>query len=601
MTLAKFGEGKPYFKNTPINHKDPIMRKNILAILGRTCLVVTFTFTLMASRIVFAAGGDLDPTFNSTGNPPGTVRTFIAPQMFTGAMAWGVSVRPDGAIITCGASELEWAVVAYDGTNGSLDTGFGGGGIVTEFAGQFGAAKDVAIRPDNRTVVGGWGVSGLVGEYLMLIQYHPDGTRDTSFGSGGQAGYSGSSGLASSFINALAIQDDGKIVVAGVAHDPWDAAGGGVVIRYDSDGQLDAGFGNGGAVFVAASGLGPLQDIAIQPDGRIVVVGSGPLGLGSFSIGRLDANGNFDPTFGVGGVVTTDLGASSSAYSVALQPDGKIVAGGTGSVGGSTMPLARYESDGSLDMTFGVSGIATPDFSGGSAREILITANGKIIAAAQGLAEFALVAFDSNGQLDTTFGVGGTVRTTILDGGNYITSAALQVDDKIVAAGRALDAPNSSMAFAAARYFAGGPADPLTSAMAKVDALLLDPSTPTAVRAPLNAARTRLDKGEQKLALVPADEVASLSQIRQALAKLDKAIRKGLDPATIVSTMDDLSGFARVFANDAINAAITAGGDPTKIARAQEYLADGDTWRSAGEFEKSVREYKSALQKALSA
>ena len=575
------------------------MRKSTLAILGRSFIVLTFTF--IASRMAFAASGDLDPTFNSTGNPPGTVTTFIAPQMFTGAVARAVSARPDGTIISAGASEFEWAIVAYDGANGSLDTSFGAGGVVTEPAGDFGTATDVAIRPDNRSVVGGWGVSGLVGEYLKLVQYNSDGTRDTSFGSGGEANYFGSSGLASSFINALAIQGDGKIVVAGVAYDPWNGPGGGVVIRFDSDGQLDTSFGTGGAVFVASSGLGPLQDIAIQPDGRIVVVGSISGGLGSFGLGRLDVNGNFDPSFGLGGVVTTDLGPSSIAYAVALQSDGKIVAGGTGSVGGATMALARYGSDGSLDMTFGVSGIATPDFSGGIAPEVLITASGKIIAVAQGLGEFALAAFDSQGQVDTTFGVGGTVRTTIPDGGNYITSAALQTDDKIVAAGRAFDSANSSVVFAAARYFADEPADPLTSAMAKVDALLLDPSTPAAARAPLTTARTKLDRGEMKLALVPADEVAALSQIRQALTKLEKAIRKGLDPAAVSSTMDDLSGFARVFASDAIDAAVTASGNPTRIARAQQYLADGDAWRSAGQFEKAASEYKAALEKALSA
>src|SRR5437763_14108120 len=194
--------------------------------------------------------------------------------------------------------------------------------------------------------------------------------------------------------NAVAVQADGKLVVVGETYKHNDfSTEDFVVTRYNTDGTLDTTFGRGGKVRTDFPGLAAVPSaVVIQADGKIVVAGGAfPLFTfaGNFQVVRYNSNGSLDRSFGNGGIVTTTFPEGSYAFDVALQPDGKIIAAGTvfvdfnpGEMSDTDFALARYNSDGSLDTTFGNGGMVTTDFFGNEddAFSILIQPDGKIVA-----------------------------------------------------------------------------------------------------------------------------------------------------------------------------------------------------------------------------
>jgi uncharacterized delta-60 repeat protein len=294
-----------------------------------------------------------------------------------------------------------------------------------------------------------------------------DGDLDSTFGSGGQVmtDFPGhSSGAA-----AIALQSDGKLVVAGSALGPVgppDFA----VARYNSDGSLDASFGSGGRVttdFAGRSDNGAA--VTVQPDGKILVAGSADLVATQFDFAlvRYNANGSLDSTFGNGGKVTTDFnGGLDGVSSMALQTDGKIVLAGFATAGDPHMALARYNANGTLDGTFGVGGKIITDINGtrNFANALAIQSDGKIVIGGSTLTTpgsfvmFALVRYNTDGSLDSTFGSGGKVTTQVVSGDgedDQIFALAIQPDGRILAAGRA----NFAQDFGLARYQTNGSLD----------------------------------------------------------------------------------------------------------------------------------------------
>ncbi|HEV3164455.1 MAG TPA: delta-60 repeat domain-containing protein, partial [Isosphaeraceae bacterium] len=158
-----------------------------------------------------------------------------------------------------------------------------------------------------------------------------------------------------------------------------------------SGGQLDQSFGSGGIVTTDLGGTEQANDVALQSDGKIVVVGSTTLNNGDFFVVRYNANGSPDQTFGRSGVVTLDFGGNDSASSVAIQPtDGKIVVAGTTSLG-QNFAVARLNTDGSPDASFGRGGIVTTDLGGNDvANSVAIESNRDIIVAGSSNNSFAL-------------------------------------------------------------------------------------------------------------------------------------------------------------------------------------------------------------------
>src|SRR5881227_1639044 len=279
--------------------------------------------------------------------------------------------------------------------------------------------------------------------------------------------------------NAVALQADGKLVVVGQAYKQNDFSDEDfVVTRYNPDGTLDTTFGSGGRVRTDFPGLAAVPSaVVIQPDGRIVVAGGAfPLFtfLGNFELVRYNPNGSLDRSFGNGGIVTTTFPEGSYAFDVALQPDGKIIAAGTvfvdfipGEPSNTDFALARYNPDGTPDATFGNGGQVSTDFVGleDDAFSVLIQPDGKIVAVGSADSpatyyDFAAVRYLSNGTIDTTFGVAGKVSTDFGDQNfDRARSAVLQPNGSIVAAGFAISQNGGVQNFAVARYTSSGIVD----------------------------------------------------------------------------------------------------------------------------------------------
>ncbi|MFA5832210.1 MAG: T9SS type A sorting domain-containing protein [Bacteroidota bacterium] len=414
-----------------------------------TVLFINYLF--LSSSFLFAQDGTLDSGFGTGG----IVTTFI--NNATGAGS--VVIQPDGKIIVAGychnGSYDVFAVVRYN-VNGSLDNSFGPDltGIVKTSIGPANAyASSVTIQSDGNIVVAGHalGYAGTNGD-IAVVRYTSTGALDNTFGTGGIV--MTAVGPVDDIANCVAIQSDGKIIVAGSAqmsaeHNSYDFA----VVRYNGDGTLDGGFGAGGKV-TTAIGLNNevANSLAIQSDGQIVVVGTvqnASSTSNDMAIVRYNSDGTLDLGFGTGGKVTTAIpSAGSSASSVAVQLNAKIVvAGGSG----SGYAVVRYNSDGTLDGTFGTGGIATTAVGeGGSGGSIALQLDGKIVVAGSAVSgshnNFAVVRYNSNGTLDTGFDTDGIVTTAIEAIGSFASSVALQSDGKIVAAGTTIHSGGVSMA-----------------------------------------------------------------------------------------------------------------------------------------------------------
>lgn len=233
---------------------------------------------------------------------------------------------------------------------GELDMAFGNQGrVTTDFFGESDIAFAVASQSDRKIVVGGHCGSSSLGTHFALARYNADGTRDKRFGVHGRV-FTNVSGGVFDQISALAIQPDGKIVAAGLAQlQSGPAKYGFATVRYNGDGALDETFGLGGIVI---TDFGELEDlahaIAIQPDEKILVAGStGRFSAfaSQFAMARYLPDGRLDPAFGVDGKVTTPVGDGlSEIKSLAVQPDGKIVAVGRTYAKFEKPPIVRKSS-----------------------------------------------------------------------------------------------------------------------------------------------------------------------------------------------------------------------------------------------------------------
>lgn len=281
---------------------------------------------------------------------------------------------------------------------------------------------------------------------LNLPAIHADeGDLDPAFGEGGRVTTS-FEGVSYAGAYSIAIQSDGKLVLAGVATRTGSGAGDFALARYNGDGSLDSSFGAGGKLTTEIqSGYDQAYAVAIQTDGKIIAAGgAGDLSTSDgFALVRYNSDGSLDPTFGDGGKVTTSFEeGSGEAYAIAIQADGKIVAGGYLEGNGFFFALARYRSNGKLDKSFGGSGKVTTLFSNlyASARGMTIQPDGRIVLAGVSLNEatqedFALARYNDDGSLDSSFGAGGKVTTDLSGHHDLAFAAALQSDGRIVLAG----------------------------------------------------------------------------------------------------------------------------------------------------------------------
>jgi uncharacterized delta-60 repeat protein len=413
-------------------------------------LLSVITFLMMdASFAQVQFPGIIDSTFGTNGKVVSSFNNFDC-------VGRAMAVQTDGKIIVAGESSNgttnRFGVIRYL-SNGSLDNQFGTGGKVTFSFGQGNSvARAIAIQNDGKIVVAG-NLENQTYSNFAVARLTTSGVLDNTFGAGGIVQTSLDPGFDLAY--GVAIQSDGKIVLGGVSFDTL-ANGEFAVVRYNTNGTLDGSFGNSGKV---RTPLGTQWDqanaIAIEPvTGKIILAGRT---YSSYAMARYNSNGTLDPSFGLGGIASYSIGTLSEIINtITLTPDLKIIAGGTTQTGNNTdMILMRFLNNGSIDVDFGAGGLSIFDLGGTDIIFSLAQQGDYLVGAgsrfAPGTGEFVVMRFDSLGSFDALFN--GTLGYNItsftgIAGANAI--AIQQPDSKIVLAGATtVGAVNN---FALARY-----------------------------------------------------------------------------------------------------------------------------------------------------
>jgi uncharacterized delta-60 repeat protein len=399
--------------------------------------------------------GDLDLSFGDNG----LVLTSITGSFLN---AQSAVVQPDGKIIVAGArglsGELDTLLARYN-PDGSLDTSFGNNGIViTNVSSGYDLAHSVKLLNDGKILIGGQSNNGLNDDF-MLIRYDSNGVIDTSFGNNGIVINDFSNDT--DRINSLAILNNGKIIAAGISRNVNNTIDL-ITVRYNINGSIDSSFGNNGVVITPSPPSGAIYSVVIQDDGKILVGGyTQNISNSSFDMTllRYEADGSIDTSFGVDGfVVFPNEFYNEILQEVLLQTDNKILAVGHIYIGNidSAFAVYRCNPDGSLDSSFGNNGLVITDFGPDTdySYGALLQSDGKIVLA--GYAElnnsfdFALARYNTNGSLDASFGNGGKVLTDINSGSNdFANGVTSTLDGGILAYG------SSDVNLALAKYLSG--------------------------------------------------------------------------------------------------------------------------------------------------
>ena len=407
---------------------------------------------------------------------------FSQPRSSGGSYSVEVHTQPSDPLQVCSVSQGSGTLQDHDVTDiavqcttatgeSGLDPSFGGTGKVTTAFGGSGMA--MALQTDGKIVV----VGGTSSDFV-LARYDVDGGLDQGFGSAGLVTTDLGS-TAAEEAHAVAIQADGKIVVAGFTVKgltPNNASNFDFALaRYESDGSLDLSFGTGGSITTDFNSFADRAfAVAIQSDGRIVVAGSTgfgtPSGVGArtdYGVARYEPNGTLDQSFGSAGLVMTDLiGGSDNGHAIAVQPaDGTIVVSGrVTSAGVSSLDhtgVVRYTPSGELDGSFGSGGRVTL-MNSNLGEGLALLADGRILLAGNvkaGVSLLALGRLAPDGSDDDSFGVEGRVMTSFTPFDDFGRAVAVDEAGRIVAVGRAGQGSPANADFAVARYQANGALD----------------------------------------------------------------------------------------------------------------------------------------------
>jgi uncharacterized delta-60 repeat protein len=363
-----------------------------------TSFFIRLAFFATVTASATAAPGDVDASFGTSG-------AFIRDVSTGQDVANAVAVQSDGKVLLAGhASPNNFTLLRLQ-ANGTEDTGFGTAGRFQHKFGTFESAIGVAVQSTGRIVLGGAGLVGGVSRDFAVVRCLENGTLDTSFGSNGVT-TTDIAGAYNEQVYAMARHTDDTIVLGGDHRNDF------AMVRYLPNGALDTGFGTGGKVFTpgGSNTARQINALAIMSDGRIVVAGKTRNGNDDdVAVARYLSDGTPDGSFGTGGRTYTALEPGDTndvANCVALQADGKVLAGGTSD---TEFLLLRYTLGGILDTTFGTDGIVLLAFGGATQKGtgLAVQSDGKIILTGTvqfgGRDYFAAVRFLADGSLDTTF------------------------------------------------------------------------------------------------------------------------------------------------------------------------------------------------------
>ena len=331
----------------------------------------------------YNSDGSLDESFGNLGK---VISNYPELMIFSSiALQSDGKIVVAGNLFNSSFTVSHFVLLRYD-TNGLLDTSFGiDGRVITNLSDKLDKITSVLIQNDGKILALGTTSDNSNYSDFSIVRYNSDGTLDSSFGNNG---ITITSIRTWDFDYALALQDDNKIVVSGSTSNEFNPVFGPdydfLVLKYDKYGVLDSTFGNGGSVIIGTTEANEKAlSVNILSDGKIVIGGEHHIMKYSFMISQLLPNGNLDASFGNNGTVIKEL-TSQFIESVAMQIDGKFLIteyNGTGGCCSADIKLIRFLDDGNFDTSFGINGIVTTNFlnENNQANSIAIQEDGKII------------------------------------------------------------------------------------------------------------------------------------------------------------------------------------------------------------------------------
>lgn len=422
-----------------------------------TLLLLTNLFLFF---IAFSQSGTLDPTFGKNG----IVRTDIGANKTYNVITRQTLIQSDGTILIILQSGNS-TFIKKKFANGQNDSSYGTNGIAPSL--PYTNARAI-LQSDGKLIVTGMEdvpEQILEGNYdFAIARLNPNGSLDLTFSEDGKTNTDFKTANNYDGINAVAIQNDGKIVVAGYSYSPYDGEDLLYIAlaRYNVDGSPDLGFNGIGRILTNVRATKESITIGLQPDGKIVTSATG---LGdTTSIIRYNANGTRDNSFTSTKKILGSIDSTYTFNSLGVQADGKIVLGGVWkkNTGATDFALARFNSNGTIDNTFGKNGFQRTDFRGyaDNINAIKIQPDGKTVAvgaASNGTSPaFAIARYKTNGTLDSTFDADGKKMTYVGSNNVYAVSVSI-FNNKILSGGISQTSTSSTVALVA--YNSDGSAD----------------------------------------------------------------------------------------------------------------------------------------------
>lgn len=413
------------------------------------------TILLFMPLLLLSQEGELDLSFNGDGK-------YILDLSFDDE-ATSVLVQPDEKILigaTVSNSSVHSALIRLD-RYGNADLGFGNLGVAEiPWSDYDPKVQGLALDADQKILALAW-AHNQSGEGMLLARFEPNGSPDLSFADSGMV-FRGD-WYETTYWTSVIVMPDGKIVASGYAYFSGTGVQG-LLVGFNPDGSSNLSFGDSGLVkFDLSGGSVQIHKLMLNHNGRILAVGRGySQGDANFLVAQFNADGSFYSGFGGNGISTVPFGENATAYDGAIQPDGKIVLGGEiYKDSKDQFAVTRLLTDGTFDQSFGTNGkIITPVMNGDAyARSVSVLGDGKILVAgdADGIwnRDFALVRYRSDGSLDNSFSLDGIATKNIGNSDDRARAAAIQPNGRLVIVGRSFDNSFSSNVISAARFLGG--------------------------------------------------------------------------------------------------------------------------------------------------